>query len=71
MLLLKSLLNNMISLLTYFLDQLKINFRLLVASNLSNQYVFQDFKYRLSSVLVKTEVVINQTLWLRNLPYFG
>ena len=55
----------------YFLDQFKINSRLLVVSNLSNQYIFQDFKYRLSNGLVNTDTAINQTLCLRRLSYFG
>ena len=54
----------MISLLMYFLDQFKIDSRLLIVSNLSNLSVFQDLKYRISNDLINTDVSVNQTLWV-------
>ena len=59
-----NLLNNMTSPSKCFLDQFKIDTRLLFAGNLTKQACFQDVEYRISGDLVNTDKSMHQTFWL-------
>jgi len=51
-----------------YLDNFKIGTRLLFAGNLIKQPYFQGIEYRISGTLVKTDMAMNQTLWLGVYP---